>query len=355
MSFTDKKVRVAIIGAGGYGGVGAIELLLRHPRAEVVRAVSLTDVGKRVSDVYPHLCGFCDLMITGLDDPTVHEDVDIAFFSTPDGVGQKNAGAFLQRGIRVIDYSGDFRFPDPAAYAEYASRIGKPTEHAAPGLLAESVYGIPELNRDAIRNARLVGNPGCFAIACILGLAPAVATGVIDRSSIICDCKSGVSGAGKKPSAGYHYPARYDNVNAYKVAGHQHVHEIERTLSGLAGSDIHVTFTPHVLPMTRGILATIYARLNGSLDDLIAAYRARYADEPFVRVLPPASAPSIADVRGSNYCNIWLNADPRTGQAIIVSHIDNLMKGQAANAVQNMNLMMGLEESLGLDLPGQYP
>jgi N-acetyl-gamma-glutamyl-phosphate reductase len=355
MSETLGKVRVAVIGAGGYGGVGAIELLQRHPAAEVVRAVSLTDVGKRVSDVYPHLAGFCDLTILSLEDAAVYEGVDIAFFSTPDGVGQKGAGEFLKRGIRVIDYSGDFRFQDPTVFAGYASRIGKPTEHLAPELLRQSVYGIPELNRDGIRKARLVGNPGCFAIACILGLTPAVAAGIVDRNSIICDCKSGVSGAGKKPAAGFHYPARYDNANAYKVAGHQHVYEIERTLSGVAGSEIRVTFTPHVLPMTRGILATIYAKLTGTLDELLGAYRARYDAEPFVRVLPPASAPSLADVRGSNFCNIWLNADPRTGQAIIVSHIDNLMKGQASNAVQNMNLMMGLEETLGLDVPGQYP
>lgn len=349
-------IRVAVIGAGGYGGVGAVELLARHPHAHVAKVVSLTEVGRPLSAVYPHLAGYCDLPIMAIDDPSVCDGVDVALFSTPDGVGQKHAARFVEHGIKVIDYSGDFRFTAESHYAAYAARIGKPTDHDAPALLKETVYGIPELHRDRIALAKIVGNPGCFAIACILGLAPAVQRSLIDPETIVCDCKSGVSGAGKKPAPGFHYPARYDAINAYKVAGHQHVYEIERELSRLSGGDVAITFTPHVAPMTRGILATCYATARVScVDSMVESYEEFYRHEKFVRVLPPTAAPSTSDVRGSNHINIWINFDPRTKKAIIVAHIDNLMKGQAGNAIQNMNIMTGLPETAGLDRPGQYP
>ncbi len=349
-------IRVAVIGAGGYGGVGAIELLLRHPYTRIVRVVSLTEVGKPLSAIYPHLAGYCDLPITSLEDPAVCDNLDIALFSTPDGVGQKHAARFIEKGVKVIDYSGDFRFSSENHFAAYSTRIGKPADHDAPALLSRTVYGIPELHRNAIAQSKLVGNPGCFAIACILGLAPAVQRSLIDPESIICDCKSGVSGAGKKPAPGFHYPARYDSFNAYKVAGHQHVYEVERELSRLAGKEVTITFTPHVAPMTRGILATIYAGTRVTcVDSLVESYQDFYKNEKFVRILPPSAAPSTSDVRGSNYVNIWINLDTRTKKAIIVSHIDNLMKGQAGNAIQNLNIMMGLPETAGLDFPGQYP
>ncbi len=354
---TNGKVRVAIVGALGYGGVGATEILTKHPGATIAKLLDVTDVGKPISALYPHLAGHCDLVIQSMESPDLYDGVDVVFFSTPDGVGQQLAPEWVKRGIKVVDYSGDFRFDNTEVYAGYAQRIGKATAHQSPQLLSESVYGVAELHRDRIKKAKVVGNPGCFAIASILGLSPAVKSGLVEIDSIICDCKTGVSGAGKKPAPGFHYPARYDATNAYRISGHQHVYEIERELSLQAGAPLMVTFTPHVVPMTRGIVATLYANLKPGAtgEQLLAAYQSFYKGERFVRVLPPGGSPTSTDVRGSNYVNLWINSDPRTGKAIIVSHIDNLMKGQAANAVQNMNLMTGLDESAGLAFAGQYP
>ncbi len=208
-------ITVKVIGAGGYGGVGITELLLRHPEVKLSCLVAKTEVGMAMSDLYPHLKGFCDLPIRSPDEPQAREPADVVFFSTPDGVAMQSARSEIEAGAHVIDYSGDFRFRDPSDYAEYARRLGKPTEHKAPDLLAKSVYGLPELRRSEITpDVKLVGNVGCFAIGVTLGLAPAVHAGLVDFSSIICDCKSAVSGAGKKPNPGFHYPARYDHMNA---------------------------------------------------------------------------------------------------------------------------------------------
>ncbi len=352
-----QPVRVGIIGAGGYGGCGAVELLSRHPGAELAALIDTQDVGKPISDLYPHLKGFCDLTITAPDGPDRPEDLDAIFFATPDGVGQNEARAWLERGVRIIDYSGDFRFDAPDVYQGYAARIGRSGEHAAPDLLRETVYGLAELHRDAIAGARVVGNPGCFAVSCILGLAPAVRTRLVDPDTVVCDAKTGVSGAGKKPSPTFHFPARYEAMNAYKVSGHQHVYEIERELGLLAGREITLIFTPHVVPLCRGILSTLYARLTpgNGLAEAVEAYRDFYRGEAFVRVFGPETALTSSHVRGSNFCNLSVNVDERTGTLIVVSLIDNLVKGQAGSAVQNMNIMFGLEETSGLLQPGQYP
>ena len=352
-----KKIRVAIIGAGGYGGCGAIEFLIGHPNAELAALIDINDAGKPISSIYPHLAGFCDMPIIAPNDPNLSGDFDIVFFATPDGIGQKEAESWLTRGIKVIDYSGDFRFNNPVLYKGYAERIGRLDAHASPGLLPSSVYGLAELHRTEISHASLVGNPGCFAVSCILGLAPAVKESLINTDFIICDAKTGVSGAGKKPSPTFHYPARYDCINAYKISGHQHVFEIERELKELAGKDITVTFTPHVIPMARGILSTIYAPLSNKFEfqDVIGIYRNFYDKSPFIRVYGPEVPQMSTNVRGSNFCNLSLNFDPRTGNIIIVSHIDNLVKGQAGSAVQNMNIMFGLCETTGLLRPGSYP
>lgn len=351
------KIKVGIIGAGGYGGCGAIEILLGHPDAEIRTLMDKQDIGRPISDLYPHLHGFCDLPLVDPDDPSCPDDFDVVFFSTPDGVGQNGAGRWLEKGARVIDYSGDFRFNDTETYRGYAERIGRTQPHASPGLLPRSVYGLAELHREEIAGSDLVGNPGCFAVSCILGLAPAIRSGIIGHESIICDAKTGVSGAGKKPAPGFHYPARYDAINAYKISGHQHVYEIERELGIVSGREINITFTPHVVPMCRGILSTIYADLKPGQDERTAldAYKDMYKNASFIRVFGPERAQSSNDVRGSNFCNISVNADKRTGKLIIVSIIDNLMKGQAGSAVQNMNLMFGLEETAGLFKPGRYP
>ncbi|MFC1869004.1 N-acetyl-gamma-glutamyl-phosphate reductase [Thermodesulfobacteriota bacterium] len=352
-----KKVRVGIIGAGGYGGCGAIELLLGHPNAEIAALIDKQGVGTSISDLYPHLKGFCDLPVIDPGDPECPSDFDVVFFSTPDGVGQKTARSWLDRGVKVIDYSGDFRFNDPETYMGYAARIGRKEEHFSPDLLPESVYGLAELHRNEIARADLVGNPGCFAVSCILGLAPAVKSDILEIESIVCDAKTGVSGAGKNPSPAFHYPAMYDSMNAYKVSGHQHVFEIERELGLIAAKDIKITFTPHVVPLCRGILTTIYGRLKTEkgIKNIVDAYMSFYKDAAFVRVFGPEKAQSSADVRGSNFCNLSLNIDERTGKLIVVSMIDNLVKGQAGSAVQNMNIMFGLEETSGLFKPGRYP
>jgi N-acetyl-gamma-glutamyl-phosphate reductase len=348
-------IKAKVVGAGGYGGVGITELLLKHPEAEIGCLVSLSDTGRRMSDVFPHLRGFCDEVILSPDDPKTKEPYDVVFFATPDGVGMEQAGAEIQRGAKVIDYSGDFRFGTPEQYAEYANFIGLDPTHKDPALLTETVYGLPELHNIG-ETQRLVGNPGCFAVSCILGLAPAAAAGIIDMKSIICDCKTAVSGAGKKPNAAFHFPNRYDNMNAYRLAGHQHMVEIEQELSTLSGEETSMTFTAQVVPACRGILSVLYASLNGqTADELLEIYKTFNQDNQFVRVNDASTPASTSDVRGSNYCSLTVDVDARNNRLRVVSHIDNLMKGQAGNALQNMNQMFGLEAGTGLAMFGQYP
>ena len=351
------KIKVGIIGAGGYGGCGAVELLSAHPNVELRALIDKQDVGKPMSDLYPHLTGFCDMAIMDPDDSDCPDDFDVVFFSTPDGVGQQGASQWLKKGVKVIDYSGDFRFDDPGVYKGYAKRIGRDKAHASPELLTQSVYGLAELHRKEIAGSSLVGNPGCFAVSCILGLTPAMKSSLIDPGTIICDAKTGVSGAGKAPNAAFHYPARYDAMNAYRISGHQHVYEIERELGLVAGEDVLITFTPHVVPLCRGILTTIYAQLSEgqTIETVETAYRSFYRDEAFVRVFGPEKGQLSTYVRGSNFCNLSLNVDERTGKLIVVSLIDNLVKGQAGSAVQNMNIMFGMDETEGLLHPGIYP
>jgi len=350
-------IRVKVVGATGYGGVGITELLLQHPEAQLVALVAREDVGLPISAVYPHLEGFCDLPVLAADDPRAEEPADLVVFATPDKVGMSAAGKELARGAKIIDYSGDFRFTTADAYADYATRIGKAPAHAAPELLGRNAYGLAELHRDAIRHADIVGNPGCFACSCILGLAPAVRHGLLEPASIICDCKTGVSGAGKKVNAAFHYPARYEQMNAYKLAGHQHVCEVERELGLLAGGEVKITFTAQVVPVCRGILSTLYGTLSRPADEaeLVALYRDFFKDSPFVRVFDSRAAIGTLHVRGTNFCNLVVSVDSRVNRLRIVAHIDNLMKGQAGSALQNMNLMFGLSETAGLNRPGIYP
>jgi N-acetyl-gamma-glutamyl-phosphate reductase len=352
-------IRVKIVGALGYGGVGITELLLRHPEFELAVLVDREDVGNSISSVYPHLKGFCDLPILAPDDPSASDDeIDVVLYSTPDGVGMTLAEADLKRGSKIIDYSGDFRFTSEEAYADYATRIGRNPLHASPDLLGRNAYGLAELHRDEIRNAEIVGNPGCFACSCILGLAPAIGNSLIEPLSIICDCKTGVSGAGKKAGPAFHYPARYEQMNAYKLAGHQHICEVERELALLSNEEeIRVTFTTQVVPVCRGILSTLYGTLTTPVTEkqLLEIYADFYNDSPFVRVFGSTAAMGTTNVRCTNYCNLTVSVDERTNRLRVVSHIDNLMKGQAGSALQNMNLMFNLPETTGLDRPGMYP
>ena len=350
-------IRVKVVGATGYGGVGITELVLQHPSAKLVSLIAREDVGLPISKVYPHLEGFCELPILASDDPRAAEPADVVFFATPDKVGMSAARDELAKGAKVIDYSGDFRFTSAEAYADYAIRIGKDPSHASPDLLGRNAYGLAELHRDAIRRTDIVGNPGCFACSCILGLSPAAKAGLIEPYSIICDCKTGVSGAGKKVNAAYHYPARYEQMNAYKLSGHQHVCEVERELSLQAGTDIKITFTAQVVPVCRGILSTLYGTLTRPLTEVeaVALYRDFFRDSPFVRIYGSDAAIGTLNVRGTNFCNLVISVDARVNRLRVVAHIDNLMKGQAGSALQNMNLMFGLPETAGLNRPGIYP
>jgi len=351
-------IRVKIVGAGGYGGVGITELLLRHPAAKIGALVDVENPGVPISKVYPHLAGFCDMPILQPDDPKASKPYDVVFMATPDGVGMKLAPAEISKGAKVIDYSGDFRFNTPQAYADYARRIGRDPEHKSPDLLPQAVYGLPELHRRELTTAtRIVGNPGCFAVSCILGLSPAVKHGLIRLDSIICDCVTGVSGAGKKPNPTFHYPARYDHMNAYKLAGHQHVCEIERELGLLAGREVKVTFTAHVAPVCRGIMSTLYGDLlqPASEADIRAVYSEFYSGSSFVRIYESSAPVGSPHVRGTNFANLVVSVDERCRRLRIVSYIDNLVKGQAGSALQNMNLICGLPETAGLDRPGMFP
>ncbi len=352
-------IRARVIGAGGYGGIGVSELLAGHAEAEVVSLVDVENVGRGIHEKFPHIEGLCDLSIEAPDAVSWKDGgVDVAFTATPDGVGMTLAPAAIEAGVKLIDYSGDYRFDTPEAYADYARRIGKPKAHKTPDLLGKSAYGLAELHRAAIATASIVGNPGCFAVSAILGLAPAVKEKLVDVDTIVCDAKTGVSGAGIKPSATFHYPSRYENMNAYKIATHQHNCEIERELSLLAGREVRVTLTTQVVPLARGIMSCLYGQLTDSAmtgEQLHAHYEHFYAESPFVKVRAPGTPTSNNDVRGSNYCVLSINVDPRTGRMIVVSHIDNLMKGQAGSAVQNMNILFGLEETAGLTRPAFYP
>ena len=351
-------IRVKVIGAGGYGGIGVTELLLRHPEAEVVCLVAKNDVGMAMSDLYPHLAGYCDLPILSPDDSAAAEPADAVFFATPDGVAMEAAPEVLAQGARVIDCSGDFRFATPSVYKEYANRIGRDPEHKSPDLLSKNVYGLPEVHRkDITTETRIVGNAGCFAVSCILGLAPAAKYKLVDLKSIICDCKTGVSGAGKKPHRAFHFPERYEQMNAYRLSGHQHVCEIEQELGRLARDEVEVTFTPQVVPVCRGILSTLYATLADGVSTAKVkdAYQVFHNDNDFVRIFDRTADIGTLHVRGSNYCNLIVDVDERTNRLRVVSHIDNLVKGQAGNAVQNMNLLFELPETMGLMHFGNYP
>lgn len=352
------KKRAKIIGAGGYGGVGITELLLQHPEVEITALVAKDDTGRPISAIYPHLKGYCDLMVHAPDSEEAKAPADIVFLSTPDRVGMQLAAAELAQGAKVVDYSGDFRFNDPSHYADYAARIGLNPQHLAPELLPRSAYGLNELGLADLSQADIIGNPGCFAASVLLGFAPAVQQGLIEPGSAIADCKTGVSGAGKKPNASFHFPARHEQVNAYRLTGHQHVREIEINLGKLSGHlDYRITFTPQVVPTTRGILSCCYGRLTEGLTraQVMDAYQAFYAGRPFVKIFDISEAIGTAQVRGSNNCFLTVDADERTGMLRVISHIDNLMKGQAGSALQNMNLVFGFPETMGLDRPGQYP
>lgn len=344
--------RVAIVGSTGYGGVELIRLLLQHPLARITSVISSSTSGVPVSDGYPHLNEIIVDKLDAVDVELIKEKADVVFTATPSGISAKLAPQLLDAGLKVIDLSGDFRLKDGALYEHWYKHT--PAEAA---YLEQAVYGLAEVFGDEVAGVPFISNPGCYPTATLLGLIPAVKAGWIDPATIIIDAKSGVSGAGRGLGLTVHYSEINENFMAYKVNKHQHVPEIETVLSRIAGREIPVTFTTHLVPMTRGILSTMYASLQGSRteDDFIRLYREFYKDRKFVRIRNKGKWPATKEVWGSNYCDIGFAVDERTGRVTIISAIDNLMKGAAGQAVQNLNLMMGWDEGTGLAFTPVYP
>lgn len=335
-------LKVGIVGGTGYTGVELLRLLARHPDVALTAITSRGEAGVAVADMFPSLRGAVDLKFTDPKDAPL-DQCDLVFFATPNGVAMRQAKALLDSGVRVIDLAADFRLQDTTEWAQW---YGMP--HDSPELVAEAVYGLPEVNRQAIRQARLIANPGCYPTATQLGFLPLVEAGCIDLTHLIADVKSGVSGAGRKAETHTLFAEAGDNFKAYGVPGHRHLPEIRQGLSRAAGTRVGLTFVPHLTPMIRGIHATLYARITRE-EDFQRLFEQRYADEPFVDVLPPRSHPETRSVRAANTCRIAIHR-PQDGDTLVVlSVIDNLVKGAAGQAVQNMNIMFGLDERTGLN------
>lgn len=343
--------KVAVIGASGYTGIELLRLLVEHPQVEIVAVTSRQYAGKPVGDVFPSLQGLVDLNFEDLDPPLLAERAELVFTAVPHQTAMAIVPTLLDAGCRVIDLSADFRLADVATYTAWYQ------EHTAAELLAEAAYGLPELYREQIAGARLVANPGCYPTSVALALAPLLQEGWIDPGSIIIDSKSGASGAGRAAKVDTLFCEVNSGFKAYGLPRHRHTPEIEQTLSRVAGQPITVSFTPHLLPVNRGILSTCYATLSqpAEVNALLESYHGFYAGQPFVRILPAGQLPNISQVQGSNYCNLGLACDERTGRVICIAVIDNLVKGAAGQAIQNMNLLLGCEETLGLLAPGMFP
>lgn len=343
-------IRAGVLGATGYAGIELVRLLTAHKDVQLTMLVSQSFKGKPISEVYQNLRGVNDIVCEELDVEEAAKRCDVVFTALPHGASKEVIPQLFQRGLRVIDLSGDFRYNDPAVYEAWYGE-----SHSSPELLAQSVYGLVELHREEIKKARLIGNPGCYTTCSILGLAPLVKHGMVSLSNIIIDAKSGVTGAGRSLALDYHFCECTENMKAYKIGTHRHTSEIEQELSLLAGSEIKLSFTPHLVPMKRGILATCYANLQKdvSREELVRLYQSFYKDEYFVRVYGQG-LPETNHVAGSNFVDIGLEVDQRLGRVVVVSAIDNLFKGAAGQAVQNMNLLFGLDEREGIENAGYY-
>ncbi|MBB1127245.1 N-acetyl-gamma-glutamyl-phosphate reductase [Thiospirillum jenense] len=336
-------IRVAVVGATGYTGSELLRLLVVHPHVELAAVTSRTEAGVAVATMFPQLRGHCSLAFCAPDLGQLGE-CDLVFFATPNGTAMTQVPALLQRGARVIDLAADFRLRDVAVWERWYGMT-----HACPELLAEAVYGLPELYREAVRTARIVANPGCYPTAVTLGFLPLLDAQVVDLTALIADVKSGASGAGRKASTNLLLAEAGESFKAYSVNGHRHQPEIVQTLAAVAGVQPTLTFVPHLVPMVRGIEATLYAPPVGDdALDLQAIFERRYQHEPFVDVMPPGSHPETRSVRGTNLCRLAVTVPSTSGVVVIQSVIDNLVKGAAGQAVQNMNLMFGYDETCGL-------
>lgn len=338
------KLKVAIIGATGFTGSELVRILVNHPNVEIVAITSEARAGEMFSDVHPQFFGIYDQkLITAKD--LDKSNIDVAFLALPHGVSMRYVEDFARDSFKIIDLSGDFRLADPKTYSDWYKM-----DHSYPSGFDKSVYGMPELYKEQIKGATLVANPGCFPTSAILGLAPLLAAAVVETDRIIIDSKTGVTGAGIKPSGVNMYSNVNENFKAYGLKLHRHTIEIEENGASLCGNDVTIQFTPHLLPVDRGILSTIYLRPNKAVtnEEVVEVFKKYYQDAPFIRVRN--TAPSIKEVRGTNYCDVFCTLDERTGNIIVISVIDNLVKGAAGQAVHNMNLMFGLEETAGLKL-----
>ena len=343
-------IRAGIVGGTGYTGVELLRILALHTEVEVAVVTSRADVGLRVDAMYPSLRGYIDVDFSPPDIENLAQ-CDVVFFATPNGAAMLFAEELLARGIKVIDLSADFRLQDAKEW-----NLWYGMEHTCPYLIAEAVYGLPEVNREAIKQARLIACPGCYPTAVQLGFLPLIENGLIDVNHLIADVKSGVSGAVRKAELTTLMSETGESFKAYAVAGHRHLPEIEQGLTISAGQPVGLTFVPHLTPMIRGIHATLYGQLyDARLDDIQALYEQRYRDEEFVDVLPQGSHPDTRNVRGSNNCQISIHQPQGRQTIVVLSVIDNLVKGAAGQAVQNMNLMFGLKEDAGLKIVALYP
>lgn len=348
-----RRVKVGIVGASGYGGVQLVRLLIDHPDVEVVYMGGDSTTGKKFADIYPHLAHAINLTVEKVDPEVIAERCEIVFLSVPNGLACQMAPVLLAKGCKVLDLSADYRFSDLSTYSAWYGKERNDNETAS-----KAVYGLPELYRDRIAEAQLVGCPGCYPTASLLALSPLLKQGLIVPETAIIDAKSGTSGGGREAKINMLLAEADSSIAAYGVAKHRHTPEIEQICSELAGHEVTVQFTPHLVPMVRGILSTVYATLRDPglvRDDLITIYRAFYRNSPWIKICDPDTYPQTKWACGSNLCYIGIEVDTRTGRVIVMSVIDNLIKGQAGQALQCMNLMMGWDETLGLPKLGFYP
>ncbi len=335
-------IKVGVVGGTGYTGVELLRLLALHPGVQLEVITSRGEAGTPVADLFPNLRGYVDLDFSEPDTGKL-ADCELVYFATPNGIAMKMAGELLDAGAKVIDLAADFRLKDPGLWQDW---YGMP--HARPDLLDAAVYGLPEVNRAAIAAARLVANPGCYPTAVQLGFLPLLDAEGVDLTTLIADCKSGVSGAGRKAAVGALLAEASESFKAYGVPGHRHLPEIRQGLEAASGQTVGLTFVPHLTPMIRGIHATLYLQLDNPDLDLQSVFETRYRDEPFVDVLPAGSHPETRSVKGANHCRLAIHRAPDSNVVVVLSVIDNLVKGAAGQAVQNMNIMFGLDEAAGL-------
>ncbi len=344
-------MKVAVVGATGYTGMELMRILTLHPEVEVAMATSESYKGRAFSEVFPAFRGVYDEALVAMDPQMIAKRAELAFLCLPHGSSMEAAPALLSAGVRVIDLSGDFRFKDPAVYERWYH-----IKHRAPDLLKEAVFGLPELFSSLIAQARLLANPGCYVTGVVLALAPLLKAQWLRLSPVLADCKSGVTGGGRRLAQRFHFPECNESFSPYSIGQHRHQPEMEEALEAFSGVRPHILFSPHLAPMNRGILSTVYAQVEQralSIEEIHELYDSFYAASPFVRVLPPGEMPNTHSVKGSNFCDIGLVWDERTGVIVITSAIDNLMKGASGQAVQNMNLMCGYPETMGLLTPPQ--